>query len=218
VCLSPEVDAVATVTISVFAFDALRHNKSLRSLPLALVPSVFALHTLSSAFVWWAHRGHVSPWVGAEAAKFFIAVAFAFLPIYIPFAVWCIEPAGLRRNVLSVLCLAGLFSGLSFAQSIARGDSSAVVGHHAIAYHVHHVSTLAMCLYFVATCGAMLLSGFPSLIAWGALNVGVILFLFWWMSEDLPSIWCFWAGATSGFVAWFMRSDAVELFTARRRE
>ena len=206
-CLSPEVDAVATVTISVFAIDALRHNKNLRLLPLALVPTVFALHTLSSAFVWWTHRGQVPPWVGTEAAKFFIAVAFAFLPIYIPFAVWCIEPVGLRRNVLSVLCLAGLFSGLSFAQSIARGESSAIVGHHAIAYHVQNVSAVAVGLYFVATCGAMLFSGFPSLIAWGVLNVAVILFLFWWMSEDLPSIWCFWAGATSGFVAWFMRSD-----------
>jgi hypothetical protein len=206
-CLSPEVDAVATVTISVFAIDALRHNKNLRSLPLALVPTVFALHTLSSAFVWWTHRDQVPPWIGGEAAKFFIAVAFAFLPIYIPFAVWCIEPVGLRRNVLSVLCLAGLFSGLSFAQSIARGESSAIVGHHAIAYHVQNVSAVAVGLYFVATCGAMLFSGFPSLIAWGVLNVAVILFLFWWMSEELPSIWCFWAGATSGFVAWFMRSD-----------
>ena len=204
-CLSPEVDSVASVTI-----DALRHNKSLRSLPLALVPTVFAMHTLSSAFIWWSHRGQVSPWVGAEAANFFIAIAFAFLPIYIPFAVWCIEPAGQRRNVLTFLCLAGLFSGLTFAQGIARGEASAVVGHHYIDYHVQNISPVAMGCYFIATCGAMLFSGYRALMAWGVLNVAVVVFLYWWMYEDLPSIWCFWAGATSGFVAWFLRSDDLE--------
>jgi len=209
VCLSPEVDAVASVTIATFAVDALRHNKNLRSLPLALVPAIFALHTLSSALIWWAHRGQVPQSVGSAAADFYFAVAFVILPSYVPFAVWSIEPLGARRNVLGILCLAGLFASLSFAQGIARGSSRMVVGHHFIDFHVRQISTVAIVLYFIATCGAMLLSGFTSLVTWGALNVAAVLFLAWWMSEDLPSIWCFWAGATSGFIAWFMRSDGV---------
>ena len=208
-CLSPEVDAIASVTIAAFAVDALRHNKNLRSLPLALVPTIFALHTLSSALVWWAHRGQVPDAVGALATNFYIAIAFAILPSYVPFAVWSIEPSGARRNVLGVLILAGLFVSFSFAQGIAQGHSTAVVGHHFVDFHVEQVSTVAVILYFVATCGAMLFSGVPSLVAWGALNVAVVMFLSWWMSEDLPSIWCFWAAATSGFVAWFMRSDGA---------
>lgn len=207
-CLSPEVDAVASVTIAVFAVDALRHNKNLRSLPLALIPTIFALHTLSSALVWWAHRGQVPEVVGALATNFYISIAFAILPIYVPFAVWSVEPLGTRRNILGILCLAGLFVGLSFAQRIAQGHTSTVVGHHFVDFHVEQVSTLAIGLYFVTTCGSMLLSGLRPLMWWGAINVGAVLFLMWWMAEDLPSLWCFWAAATSGFVAWFMRSNA----------
>jgi hypothetical protein len=208
-CLSPEVDAVAGVTIAVFAVDTLRHNKNLHSLPLALVPTIFALHTFSSALVWWAHRGQVPQSVGSAATTFYIAVAFAILPSYVPFAVWSIEPLGARRNALGVLTLAGVFVSFSFAQGIAQGHSSMEVGHHFVAFHVEQVSIVAVMLYFVATCGSMLISGFTSLVTWGVLNVVVVLGLAWWMSEDLPSLWCFWAAATSGFVAWFMRSDST---------
>ena len=208
-CLSPEVDAVSSVTIAAFAVDAIRHNKKLRTLPLALVPAIFALHTLSSALIWWAHRGQVPQSVGSAAASFYFAIAFVIFPSYVPFAVWSIEPLGARRNALALLCLAGLFVSLSFAQGIAQGRSSMAVGHHFIDFHVQQVSAVAIALYFIATCGAMLISGFTALVTWGALNVAVVMFLAWWMSEDLPSIWCFWAGATSGFVAWFIRSNAV---------
>ena len=206
-CLSPEVDAVSSVTIAAFAVDAIRHNRNLRSLPLALVPAIFALHTLSSALIWWAHRGQIPQTVGSAAESFYFDIAFVILPSYVPFAVWSIEPLGARKNALALLCLAGLFVSFSFAQGIAQGSSRMVVNHHFIDFHVGQVSSAAIALYFIATCGAMLISGFSSLMTWGALNVAVVIFLAWWMSEDLPSIWCFWAGATSGFIAWFMRTD-----------
>lgn len=210
-CLSPEVDVVAGVVISVFAVDALRHNQSLRTLPLALVPALFALHTFASALVWWAHRGLVSPHVGSIASSFYIAVAFAILPMYVPFAVWSVEPPGVQRNALGVLCLAGLIAGVSYAVAIANGQSSIKFGHHYVDFHVFAVPNVAVALYFLATCGSMLASGFKPLVTWGVINLVAVLSLMWWMSEDLPSLWCLLAASTSGFVAWFMRSDATQV-------
>ena len=50
-CLSPEVDLAARILISVVAVDAIRHNRHGRTLPLALLPGIFALHSFASMFV-----------------------------------------------------------------------------------------------------------------------------------------------------------------------
>ena len=52
-CLTPEVDVVTSVAIGALAIDALRHNNNVRTLPIALVPAIFSVHTFSSAVVWW---------------------------------------------------------------------------------------------------------------------------------------------------------------------
>ena len=74
-CLSPQVDIAAGVVITGFAADALRNVRSRRTLPLALLPAVFAFHTFTSAFVWWGLDGPLSPAVGDAASNVFIAIA-----------------------------------------------------------------------------------------------------------------------------------------------
>ena len=59
-CLSVEFDIVAGAAISVVAIDAIRHHRTGRELPLALVPAVLAVHTFLSAVVWLGVDGTVS--------------------------------------------------------------------------------------------------------------------------------------------------------------
>jgi hypothetical protein len=61
-------------------------------------------------------------------------------------------------------------------------------------------------MYVAATCGALLLSGQRPLVFWGITNVVVVGVLALAERNGLPSLWCFWAAITSGFVAWFLRS------------
>ena len=113
-CLAPEVDLVAGAAITVFAVDAIRHNRAGRTAPLALLPAVFAVHTFTSAFVWWGLRGVVPQVVGDAATTFFMFIAFVFLPIYVPISVFLLEPKGWRRDALLLLAGAGTVSGIDY--------------------------------------------------------------------------------------------------------
>ena len=207
-CLSPEVDVVASITIGTFAIDALRHNKGVQTLPIALVPAIFAVHTFASAVVWWGNRGNVPSHWGNLAAQFFIAIAFVLLPIYIPLAVLCLEPVHWRRFIMTLFSAGGLIAGAMYAHHIALGDSSAVVCKRYVDYHVSGVSLSFAILYDLATLGAVLVSSYRSLQLWGMINILAIGVLSLVEREGLPSLWCFWAACTSGCIAWAFRSGA----------
>lgn len=204
-CLSPQVDLVAGVAITVVAVDAIRHSRSGRTVPLALLPAIFAVHTFTAAFVWWGAQGVVSPAVGEAAAWFFMFVAFALLPIYVPVSILLLEPHGWRRDALLLLAGAGAVAGIDFLIGLVEGQGRAVACDFYIDYQILGSATISGLLYVAATCGAMLLSGYRPLMYWGVLNVVVVLALSAAAKQGLPSLWCFWAAITSLFVAWLMR-------------
>lgn len=204
-CLSPEVDLAAGVIISIVAVDAIRHNRHSRTLPVALLPGIFALHSFASLFVWLSFQGSVSPTIGNLASNFYIFVAFVLLPIYVPFAILLVEPSGWRRQALKVFCVLGLIAGGAYLYFIIQGGASVEECTAFLNFHVAGPSWLMSAFYGAATCGAMLFSGYRPLFIWGILNCVAIVILNDRMSHALPSLWCLWAACTSFFVAWFMR-------------
>lgn len=215
-CLSPQVDLVAGSAISVFAFDALRRNSNIRTLPIAALPTLFAVHTFTSAVVWWGLTGRIPNSVATFATDFYILIAFVVLPIFVPMATFLIEPSGWRRISLAILSATGLIVGGIFLQNILAGNSSAVACDLYIDFHVGGVPYPVSGLYAMVTCGAMLLSGSRPLFYWGMLNVLAIAFLSYRLSHSLPSLWCFWAACTSCFIAWFIRSPEAKLLPSNQ--
>lgn len=205
-CWSPEVDLIAAAGIAVVAADALRHNREGRTLPLALLPALFSVHTASSAVIWWAAEGALPAAAGEAAARFFMFVAFALLPVYVPVAVLLIEPPGWRRGALLALGATGLVSGVSYLLPLAQGEAAAVACDYYIAFTIDGAVPYAGFLYVVATVGALLFSGHHALMLWGVVNAAAVALLSVWTQAGLPSLWCFWAACTSVFIAWFLRT------------
>jgi hypothetical protein len=212
VCLSPQVDVVAGLAMSVVAVDSLRHCHSGRLVGLALIPAIFAVHTFTSAVVWWGLLGNVSTQVFDAATAFYIVVAFVLLPVYLPASILMIEPKGWRRPALVLLGLAGAYASVDFLTGIVSGRASAVACVNYIDYNVVSTSSYSAVLYVAATCGALLLSGERILFLWGVANVAAVGVLAVWASNGLPSLWCMWAACTSVAVAVFLRQvDAAHL-------
>ncbi len=204
-CFSPEVDVVVGTAISVIAIDALRHCPNRQTLPLALIPTAFALHTFESALVWCGFRDLI-PHALSDAAEWaYLLFAFAVLPIYIPFAILMIEPAGIRRQALYIIQGLGLVGGMAYAFALIQGEGSAAACNLYIDYDIAGVHPIAGLIYPVATIGAVLLSSHRPMFMWGVSNVFVTTFLFFWNQHGLASLWCFYAAATSVFIAWFVR-------------
>jgi hypothetical protein len=204
-CLSPQADVIAGIGIAVVAVDALRHNRAGRTLPLALLPALFAAHTLTEAFVWWAADGLVPARVGEAATSLYMLVAFVVLPVYVPACVLLLEPRGWRRATLAGLTLAGAVAGGLFLGGLVGGRGQATVCTLYVDYDVAGTAAMAGILYVIATCGALLLSGQRALLVWGVVNVVAVGALNVWAASGLPSLWCVWAACTSVFVAWYLR-------------
>jgi hypothetical protein len=206
VCFSAEFDIVAGAAITVVAIDTLRHNQSVRTLPLALIPAVFAAHTFMSAGIWLADGGVVSPAAGTASAWAFMWVAFVLLPVYIPISVLILEPPGWRRVTLWLLTGAGAISSADYFIGLLRGYGSATTMGWYIDYVIIGGIAFDGVFYLVATCGALLLSGHRPLFIWGVLNVVMVAVLALTVPLGVPSLWCLWAAATSVFVNWFIRT------------
>ena len=209
-CLSPEVDLAAGIIISVVAVDAIRHNRHNRTLPIALLPGVFALHSFASLFVWWSFQGTVPDSIGKAATGLYIFIAFVLLPIYVPLATLLVEPHGWRRHVLQGFTVIGTIAGLVYLYYIVQGQGTVQECTAYLDFHVAGPSWLMSAFYGAATCGAMLFSGYRPLFIWGVLNCIAIVVLNERLSHALPSLWCLWAACTSFFVSWFLR-DLIKL-------
>lgn len=204
-CLSPELDVTVGVVITAVAVDAIRHNRHNRTLPLALLPGIFAIHSFASALVWWSFQGSVPNSVGTWAANLYIAIAFVILPIYVPIATLLVEPHGWRRHVLLGFSVIGIIAGINYLYYVLKGQASVQECTSLLDFHVSGPSWVMSLFYGLATCGAMLFSGYRPLFYWGILNCIAIIVLNVRLSHALPSLWCLWAASTSFFVSWFLR-------------
>jgi hypothetical protein len=204
-CLSPELDLTVGVIISGVAIDAIRHNRHNRTLPLALLPGIFAVHSFASAFVWWSLQGSVSSTVGTIASNLYIFIAFVLLPIYVPVVTLLVEPHGWRRTVLKGFSVIGLIAGSSYFYYVLKGQGSVQECTAFLDFHVSGPSWVMSGFYGLATCGAMLFSGYRPLFYWGVLNCVAIVILNYRLAHALPSLWCLWAASTCFFVSWFLR-------------
>jgi len=205
-CVSPQVDLVAGLAISVVAVDAVRHCGSPRLLGLALIPAIFAVHSFTSAVVWLGLLGDVSSTVLDAATVFYLAVAFVLLPVYAPASVLMIEPPGWRRPVLLLLLVAGGYAAAEFLLGLMSGRGGATACSYYIDFDIAGTSSYSAVLYIVAACGAFLLSGQRILVLWGVVNAIAVGVLCIWAGRGLPSLWCLWAACTSFFIAWYLRS------------
>ena len=103
-----------------------------RELPFAAIPLLFAIQQLSEGVIWLTFRYDAPP-LGAVVTRLYSFFSHVLWPIYVPVAVWLIEPAGRRRRVtpleMSKVRNVGVgMSSLSLAVAVAAGSASAAAG------------------------------------------------------------------------------------------
>jgi hypothetical protein len=207
VCFSPQADLVGGAVLLVIGVDTLRHVHQRRDhLPLAALPLLLAGHQIVEAFAWWGLQGVVPNWLGTAAAWIYVFVAFVVLPIYIPVAIWALEPPGWRRRVIGGFVVLGSVVGLVLLVGMIRGPVVAMLADFHISYDTGTTAGYPIVVaYILATCGSVLFSGRKYLMVFGIVNVIAVAILARYEIEGFASLWCMWAAITAGGIALFMR-------------
>jgi hypothetical protein len=82
---------------------------------------------------------------------------------------------------------------------------------HSIDYENPYSTTVGVAVpYVVATCGALLFSGYRDLVVFGVLNVVGVVAVMLLKSYAFTSLWCAYAAAASVIIYFFFRRSRLE--------
>ncbi len=199
-CFSVEADVVAGLVLLPVGVLSLREVRCPRELPFAALPLLFALHQLVESVVWAGTEGGVSAATQHAAAVAYVVFALPVLPTLVPLAVLLLEPRQARLRVAPFVAL-GLVVSAVMSHALLTHRLGVTVRPHTLVYDVglQH-GTLWTVLYIVAVIGPSVLSGYPTIVAFGVLNAigltGVALLYVY----GFVSLWCVYAGVTSVLV------------------
>jgi hypothetical protein len=122
-------------------------------------------------------------------------------PIYIPLAVYLLEPSGLRRHVMALIAVAGASVGLYLLWYMVHVPVVAQFSGQHIAYVFPHFhQPLATVLYLFAACVSPLISSWPRVRLFGVLASFSLLATAYFYAQWFISTWCFFAALLSAVV------------------
>jgi hypothetical protein len=199
-CFSVEADLVAGAVLLPVAVFSLREVRCVREVPFASLPLLFALHQLVESLVWAGTDGGVSTGVMSAAALAYVLFTLPVLPTLVPLAVLLLEPRGARARVAPFVAL-GVVVSAYLGYAVLDGPVTVTEHAHALAYGIgipHGV--VWSVLYVVAVIGPSVLSGYPSIVAFGVLNLVGLTVVALLATQVFASVWCVYAALVSGLV------------------
>lgn len=206
-CFSATADLVGGAVVGVVGIDVLCHARGRRDqLPLAALPLLFAAHQLDETVVWLGLQGQIPMSWDRVAIWIYLLFAFVVLPVYVPFAVRRAEPLGGRRRGMALFLMLGVVVSAVLLSAMLQRPVTARLAPHHLAYGISlHAGALITGSYVVATCGALLLSRWHNVAAFGLVNLLAVAVLARLTTDGFASIWCGWAAVTSLALAVHMR-------------
>ena len=175
----------------------LKAARTPRERPFAAIPLLFAIQQLIEGVVWltFSHEAPLLNQVMTHAYSFFSHVLW---PIYVPIAVWLIEPPGPRRRALLAFVAAGLVVGLHLLYILAAYPVvSRPTGQHVEYVSPHFFAAIAMTLYLLSTSVTLLLSTHRSVKLFGALALLAFGAAYYFYAVWFISVWCLFAALAS---------------------
>ncbi len=205
-CFSATANFAGSAVLGTIGVRTLAEVKHRRAFMFAAMPLLFSLHQFIEGFVWLGLDGILPAYVAHDAGAAFVLYAQGLLPFLLPLSVYLIEPTKRRQRQMFWFVLLGGGLMLYILWGLTAYPLQVSARSHSIVYFNPMTTTVAVAvLYIVATCGALLLSGFRYLIALGIANVIGLLVVMIVMRYAFTSIWCAYAAVISVLVYFHFR-------------
>lgn len=171
-----------------------------RELPFAAIPLLFAIQQLSEGVLWLTFR-YDAPLLNMLMTHVFSFFSHVLWPIYVPAAVFLIEPPGWRRRALVAFVAAGLIVGTYLLTILVAFPVVArPTGQHIEYVSPHFFAAVSMTLYLLSTAVSLLLSTHRSVKVFGALSLLSFGAAYYFYAIWFISVWCFFAALLSAVV------------------
>lgn len=199
-CFSATASFSAAAALLAIGVASVRRTRRTAELPYALIPICFGVQQLLEGLLWLA-QSPPQPCLSALLTQGYSAFSQVIWPIYIPLAVYLLEPPGWRRHVMRLIALAGATVSAYLLWYMVHVPVVAQFSAQHIAYVFPHFhEPLATVLYLFAACVCPLLSHWPRVRLFGWLASLSLLGTAYFYEQWFISIWCFFAALLSAVV------------------
>jgi hypothetical protein len=205
-CYSASASFIAGGVLTAASISIARLHKEKTSVPVSLIPAVFATHQFIEGCIWLHQDGWGFQAFLPALVFLYVLIAYIFWPVFIPFSAYCMESDHRRRIVIAACQVIGLAVGLNYLLGILKNPPSVSVSSCNLSYLVNSPIDLSPA-YLFAVILPFLLSTHRGVVLFGlgvAVSCGLALYL-----ESLPSfpsVWCFFAAVLSGGLYAYFKS------------
>ena len=200
-CFSASVSFGAAALLLTLGTAAARRTQRVAEWPYALIPVWFGVQQLLEGALWLTFAQPQQACLNTVLTQGFSAFSQVIWPLYIPLAVWLLEPAGWRRKAIGLMALGGATVSLYLLWYLLQVPAVAEVQGQHIAYVFPHFhQPLATALYLMGACVSPLLSRFKMVRLFGLLATVSLLATALFYAQWFISVWCFFAAVLSSVI------------------
>jgi hypothetical protein len=179
---------------------------------LAAVPLLFAAQQVAEGVVWMTIGRPEQAWLQSVAVALFLSFALVAWPVWVPISLFLAERNPRRKKALAILSWVGVGVGVYAAVLLVRGQPTAHVARHSIAYsYKEHGSALVLALYLpgyvLPTVAPFFISSISRAKIMGMVLVLSLLATFMIERQALTSVWCFFAAILSVLIVLSISKD-----------
>ncbi len=200
-CFSAGASFGASAMLIGTGIGAIRKTERPGMLPFATVPILFGVQQFAEGILWLTFLNRdLAPWHDSSI-YFFLLFAQVIWPLWVPFALWLMEPDTTRKKMLSYfMYLGGAFSIYLLYCLFVYEVSAVIEGGHIKYYLFFPNMELRRSIYFFVTLIPFFISSlrFMKLLG-GAFLVALLISYFFFLGYVI-SVWCFFAAVLSALI------------------
>ena len=216
-CFSAPVSFAAAALLLTIGTVAARRTRHLTELPFALIPAWFGVQQLLEGGLWLTLAQPQQACLNTLLTQGFSAFSQVIWPLYIPLAVWLLEPTGWRSHAIGLIAVPGATVSLYLLWYLVHVPAvGQVQGQHIAYIFPHFHQPLATVLYLLGACVSPLLSRFKAVRLFGILATLSLLATAFFYAQWFISVWCFFAAVLSSVILRHFSARASEDRTSVR--
>ncbi len=197
--------AGASIGVSVILFGAgivaIKKTESPKMLALACTPILFGMHQLSEGILWLTLSDPDLISLQNSATYFYVFFAQIGWPLWVPYAIWKMEPDKVLKKIIFFILLIGVAFSAYQVYWLIEYKVSAVIEAGHMRYNLYYPFPRSRrMLYALTALVPVLLSSvrFMKLLGLAFLVSYIVSFIVY--REYVISVWCFFASILSGLI------------------